>query len=216
MKRSIAGISAILVLASSLCGCAGKHKYTNSNEGTPDSPQNIATTELVEVDAPAQKSESAEDAITELYGIIYSQDGGDGFYRYMYPNAVSDYLRSQNTYTNYIQQYNEGQNAYISLMDHIPAIKAIASCTPLTDEQIEAAYVYITVNSKALYPDFSESMISITKGYDLKMAITDDTGNDAVDYACMIWIDGEGWKYIGRSANSMVKAIDEYKSTLTT
>lgn len=159
-----------------------------------------------------QDSGGYEDAYIELYNGMYSENGGEIFYNYMYPDPVLEYIKGTGDYERRIETYNENVAVYLESGLSVPALREISSALPLTDEQKGYAKNFFHSLSTELYPDYQIDSINITEGYEVTGVTVLDDGTEKDEVWCMIQIEGEGWKAITASAAALEENFADYSA----
>lgn len=156
-----------------------------------------------------QDDEKCEEAFRELFNSIYSMNCGDTFFRYMYPDAAIEKMKSTGEYASLVSTYNSNQGDFIAMMKKTPSITEFTSVTPLTESQINAAKRYLVNLSKEVLPELKTDDLVITEGFEIKCNIIDYNDKADTDVECMVKLEGEGWKAVTFSAENLEKNFPE-------
>lgn len=195
MKKNLLALLTSIALAVSFTGCSSK-KNSGNNSAPPD---------IQNQSVQHQNDENCENAFRELFTSLYTQNGGETFYMYMYPNAALEKIKELGEYKGLIETYNNNQNQFVNDIKHIPEITEFTSITPLSQTQIEAAKRYFSNLVSNFMPDLKAEDIKITEGYEIKCDIINYNDKADSDIECMVKLEGEGWKAITYSADTLEK-----------
>lgn len=150
----------------------------------------------------AQKGLSGEEALKDFFTTNYTRDAGEAAFNYMYTQQMIDDMIAKNEYRQLVVDYNNGKNQMLDLSEHVPSITNIESSTPLTEEQLGWAEQYLI--------DFTATRgvvvnaLHVTEGYDFKFNVIDYNGNELPNTACLVKVEGDGWKFVG-TLNGLVE-----------
>lgn len=194
MKKRIFALSAALMLGCTLTAC-----------GTPKTSSKYDS-----VTGEAQKADSPEDALKEVYAAVYTPNSGEVCYRYMYPGLTLQALREQGMYESSVKNFNTGQKGYIDLMDQQPKIVSIDNKVAFTEEQLAAASEFFTAVSAQAGIYTRSSNFKAVEGYEFTCSITDQAGNPDTDVECMVYLENDGWKNIPYSIEGMMSITDAF------
>lgn len=195
MKKILSALLISAAIAVSFTSCGSK----KSSSKSPVKTQTIQH----------QNGEKCEDAFRELFTSLYTPNGGETFYLYMYPAAALEKIKELGEYESLIETYNNNQNPFVSDIKHTPEITEFTAVTPLTEAQIEAGKRYFSNLVKNFMPNLKAEDIKITEGYEIKCNIIDYNNRADTDTECMVKLEGEGWKAITFSAESLEKNFPE-------
>ncbi len=194
MKRITSTLTAML-LACTLTAC-----------GTPKKTSKTYS----DVSGEAQKSDSPEEALKEVYAAVYTPDSGEICYKYMYPGLTIQALKEQNIYDSSIEQFNNGQKGYVDLMDQQPKILSIDKKVAFTEEQLSAANEFFAAISAQAGIYTRSSNFNAIEGYEFTCTISDQTGQEGTDTECMVFLEDDGWKNIPYSLEGMLNITDQF------
>ena len=193
-KRSFSALTAIL-LACTLTAC-----------GTPkNSSKNFS-----EVSGDAQKADSPEDALKEIYAAVYTPNSAEVCFRYMYPGLTIQALKEQDMYDNAVQNFNTSQSGYIDLMDQQPQIVSIDKTVAFSEEQLAASNEFFAAISAQAGIYTRSSNFNAIEGYEFTCTITDTSGQNDTDTECMVYLENDGWKNIPYSLEQMLSITDSF------
>lgn len=204
MKRFSPVIAACLAVSLVFTGCA------DNKESKPiitDSSPAVITIPTQNLEH--QDDEKCEDAFRELFNSIYAPNCGDSFFKYMYPDAAIEKMKSTGEYASLVSTYNSNQSEFIAMMKATPKITEFTSVTPLTESQIAAAKRYLVNLSKDILPDLRPDDLVITEGFEVKCNIIDYNEREDTDTECMVKLEGDGWKAVTFSAEGLEQNFPE-------
>ena len=181
MKKILSAILACCLMAACTASCEKKNNG-NDNENTITY-------------GSAQESGTAEEAFRDFFTTNYTRDAGEAAFNYMYTKQMIDDMIEKGEYRQLVVDYNNGKNQVLDLSENVPSIKSIEEIIPLTDEQLGWAEQYLV--------DFTATRgitandLTISEGYNFKYTVIDYNSNEKPNTACLVKVDGEGWKFVG-------------------
>lgn len=203
MKKIFSVIAVCLAASFMLTGCSDK----KDSKPIIISDSNISAVPTQNLEH--QNDEKCEEAFRELFTALYTANCGDTFFRYMYPNAAIEKMKSNGEYDSLVTTYNTNQGKFIDEIKNTPSVTEFTSVTPLTDSQIQAAKRYLVNLSKNILPDLKPEDLNITEGFEIKCSIIDYNNKADNDTECMVKLEGEGWKAVTFSAENLEKNFPE-------
>lgn len=195
MKKKLSALLISIAITISFTGCGSKNNSSKNSAPPDNQAQSVQH----------QNDENCENAFRELFTSLYTQNGGETFYQYIYPNAALEKIKELGEYDGLIETYNSNQNPFVNDIKHIPEITEFTSVTPLSQNQIEAGKRYFSILVSNFLPDLKAENIKITEGYEIKCNIINYNNKADTDTECFVKLEGEGWKAITYSADALEK-----------